>query len=140
VLAQRVNNFQIAPSFSVFRSKHAHRGEERDTPFAVAVEASQEEHGLASDVFDTGLGDGNTRFLREGQCDRFPDHRVDFIVLAWEFRDGEMATLFPDGSRQARSRALRPDQPSVLIILCDPTRRQFPFFVHIMVGIGSGLL
>jgi hypothetical protein len=26
--------------------------------------------------------------------DRLPDHRVDFIVLAWKFRDGEMAVLF----------------------------------------------
>jgi hypothetical protein len=56
ILAQRVNNFQIASGFSVFRSEHAHRGEERDTPFAVAVEASQEEHRFAGDVFDTGLG------------------------------------------------------------------------------------
>src|ERR1700674_5542516 len=31
VLAQRVNNFQIASGFIVFRSEHAHRGEERDT-------------------------------------------------------------------------------------------------------------
>ncbi len=103
MLAQRVNNFQIASGFSVFRSEHAHRGEERDTPFTVAVEASQEEHRLASDVFDTGLGDGNIRLLREGQCDRFPDHRVDFIVLPWEFRDGEMAVLFPDGSLGPRA-------------------------------------
>src|ERR1019366_60062 len=64
----------------------------------VAVEASQEEHRLAGDVFDTGLGNGDPRFLREGQSDRLPDHCVDFIVLAWEFRDGEMAVLFPDGS------------------------------------------
>ncbi len=73
VLAQRVNNFQIASGFIVFRSEHAHRGEERDTPFAVAVESSQEEHRLAGDVFDTRLGNGDARFLREGQCDRLPD-------------------------------------------------------------------
>src|ERR1700733_10616027 len=48
---------------------------------------------LAGNVFDTGLGNGDARFLREGQCDRFPDHRVGFIVLAWEFRDGETAVL-----------------------------------------------
>jgi len=103
VLAQRVSNFQITSSFSVFRSKHAHRGDERHTPFAVAVEASQEEHRLASDVVDTGLRNKDARFLREGQCDRFLDHRVDFIVLAWEFRDGEMAALFPDVSLGPRA-------------------------------------
>jgi hypothetical protein len=65
----------------------------RDAPFAVTVEASQEEHRLAGDVCDTRLGNGDARFLREGQCDRLPNHRVDFIVLAWEFRDGEMAVL-----------------------------------------------
>src|SRR5208283_4553340 len=93
-------------------------GEKRDTPFAVAVEASQEEHRLAGDVFDTRLRYGDARFLREGQCDCFPNDRIDFIVLAWEFRDGEMAVLFPDGSLgpRAAKRGARREQHAQFLL------------------------
>src|SRR5580704_1384934 len=130
-LAQRVNNFQIASGFSVFRSQHAHRGEVRDTPFAVAVETSQEEHWLAGDIFDTRLSYGDARFLREGQCDRLPNHCVDFIVLAWEFRDGKLAVLFPDGSLgpRAAKRGARCEQQAQFLIGV--------FLFHHMFGCGE---
>jgi hypothetical protein len=61
--------------------------ERNGIPFAVAVEASQEEHRLVGDVLDARSGNRDARLLREGQCDRLPDHRVDFIVLARELCD-----------------------------------------------------
>jgi hypothetical protein len=36
---------------------------------------------------------GDAKFLREGQCDRFPDHRVDFIVLARNFAMARWASF-----------------------------------------------
>jgi len=68
VLAQRVNNFQIASGFIVFRSEHAHRGEERDTPFAVASKRRRRSTGLpamfSTRDWGTGMPDFCARTVR----------------------------------------------------------------------------
>ena len=48
VLAQRVDNFQIASGFAVLRSEHAHRGEEGNAPLALPVKAAEQEDAAYS--------------------------------------------------------------------------------------------
>lgn len=62
MLAQRVYDFHVAVRFIVSRGKHAHGGKERDRPFALTVESSQDKHGLTCDVSTGDAGTGMPDF------------------------------------------------------------------------------
>src|SRR5437879_5159748 len=59
--------------------------------------------GLPAMFSTRDWGTGMPDFCARDSATASQTHRVDFIVLAWEFHDGEMAVLFPDGSLGPRA-------------------------------------
>jgi len=92
--------------FFVFRSEHAHRGEERIRR-SRRGRASQRSTDLPA-MFSTRNLERGCQISARGTVRPPPDHRVDFIVLAWNFAMARWRP-FPDGAlgsrRQEKSRA-----------------------------------
>ena len=98
VLAEDINEFQVAASLVVFRAQHAHCRQEREAHPLLPIKTAQQKNGPVGDGLKSPCRNRDTCLRRERQGDGLPQDSVDLISLVRKLGNREMPVAVPDRS------------------------------------------
>jgi len=98
MLAEDIDEFEIAAGLVIPRAEHAQGRDEGNTRPLLPVKTAQWKNGLVGNGLKPPCGNRNAGFLRKRQGDDLPYDRVPFVSVVRKLCDCEMAVAVPDRS------------------------------------------